>query len=107
VSFETSLYQWRQGERRLAGSAPEQVATLERIAAALVDELRRRLGGRFVAQELADLYESGTGWALQVCMKLAPEDPWAWNAGVVVDASFARYLREAADFAGGRLEASV
>ena len=30
-----------------------------------------------------------------------PEDPWAWEAGVVVDAAFARYLREAADYAGG------
>ena len=28
--------------------------------------------------------------------------PWAWEAGVVVDAAFARYLREAADYAGGR-----
>ena len=35
-------------------------------------------------------------------METAPEDPWAWDAGVVVDAAFARYLREAADYAGGR-----
>ena len=34
-------------------------------------------------------------------MKAAPEDPWAWEAGVVVDAAFGRYLREAADYAGG------
>ena len=37
-------------------------------------------------------------------MRVAPEEPWAWDAGVVADAAFARYLREAADFAGGRLE---
>jgi hypothetical protein len=37
-------------------------------------------------------------------MRVAPEDPWAWDAALVVDAAFARYLREAADFAGGRLE---
>jgi hypothetical protein len=35
-------------------------------------------------------------------MKTAPEDPWAWEAGLVVDAAFARYLREASDYAGGR-----
>ena len=35
-------------------------------------------------------------------MRVAPEDPWAWDAGVVVDAAFARYLREATDYAGGR-----
>src|SRR5262249_29702789 len=93
---------WRQGERRLAAAPPERTATLERVVAALVDELRRRLGVRFSARELADLYDAGTGWALPLAMRLAPEDPWVWDAGVVVDASFARYLREAADFAGGR-----
>jgi hypothetical protein len=36
-------------------------------------------------------------------MDIAPDDPWAWDSRVVVDAAFARYLREAADFAGGRL----
>ena len=48
--------------------------------------------------------DSGTAWCLQVAMKVAPEDPWAWEAGVVVDAAFGRYLREAADYAGGRRE---
>jgi len=69
-----------------------------------VAELRRRLGGRFSSQELVELYERGTSWCLQIAMKLAPEDPWAWEAGVVVDAAFGRYLREAADYAGGRRE---
>ena len=75
---------------------------LERVTDALVAELRRRLGGRFSTQELVELYGRDTGWCLQVAMKVAPEDPWAWEAGVVVDAAFARYLREAADYAGGR-----
>jgi hypothetical protein len=35
-------------------------------------------------------------------MKAAPEDPWAWEAGIVTDAAFGRYLREATDYAGGR-----
>ena len=106
MSYETAIYQWQQGERRLLAAAPEQ-ATLERVTGALVSELRRRLGGRFAAEELVDLYERGTAWCLQVAMKLAPEDPWAWEAGLVVDAAFARYLREAADYAGGRREISA
>jgi hypothetical protein len=77
---------------------------LERVTAAIVDELRRRLGGRFTTDELVALYEAGSGWCLQTAMAVAPEDPWAWEAGVVVDAAFARYLREAADYAGGRRE---
>lgn len=75
---------------------------LQRITDALVAELRRRLGGRFSAQELADLYSQGTSWGLQLAMEIAPGDPWAWDTGVVVDAAFARYLREATDYAGGR-----
>jgi hypothetical protein len=104
VSFETAIYQWRQGERRLSSAPPERTRTLERVTDALVAELRRRLGGRFSSAELVELYEAGTGWCLQVAMKVAPDDPWAWDAGIVVDAAFARYLREAADYAGGRRE---
>jgi hypothetical protein len=101
--FENAIYQWRQGERRLTQAPPERSVQLERVTAALVTELRRRLGGRFSSQELVALYGTGTAWCLQVAMTVAPEDPWAWDASVVVDAAFGRYLREAADYAGGRL----
>ncbi len=73
---------------------------------ALVAELRRRLGGRFSAEELVDLYERGTAWCLQLAVETAPAEPWAWDTGTVVDAAFARYLREAADYAGGRVLAA-
>jgi hypothetical protein len=104
VEFENAIYQWRQGERRLHQAPPERVSLLERVTDALVAELRRRLGGRFSSAELAQLYAGGTAWYLPLAMRVAPEDPWAWDAGVVVDAAFARYLREAADYAGGRRE---
>jgi hypothetical protein len=102
MSFETAFYQWQQGERRLRAAPPSRRALLDRVTDALVAELRRRLGGRFSADELVALYEAGTAWCVQLAMRLAPEDPWAWEAGVVVDAAFARYIREAADYAGGR-----
>ncbi len=102
--MENALYQWRRGERRLGEAPAERSAVLERVTAALVAELRRRLGGRFSAAELVALYEGGCGWCLQIAMRIAPDDPWAWEAGVVVDAAFNRYLREASDYAGGRLE---
>jgi len=107
VSLENVLYQWRRGERRLSEAPPDRSAVLERVTAALVAELRRRLGGRFSARELAELYERGCDWCLQLAMRVAPADPWAWEAGVVVDAAFGRYLREAADYSGGRLEATA
>jgi hypothetical protein len=104
VSFETASYQWQQGERRLRAEPAQRRAAMERVTGALVAELRRRLGGRFASDELVALYERGTSWCLQVAMKVAPEEPSAWDAGVVVDAAFGRYLREAADYAGGRRE---
>lgn len=102
MSFENAIYQWQRGERRLRSAPAERVARLERVTDALVAELRRRLGGRFSTAELVELYEQGGGWCLQVAMRTAPQDAWAWDASVVVDAAFARYLREAADYAGGR-----
>jgi hypothetical protein len=102
VSFENAIYLWQQGERRLKDAPKERRAVLEEVTDALVAALRRRLGGRFSSGELVELYGHGTGWCLQVAMNLAPEDPWAWEAGVVADAAFARYLREASDYAGGR-----
>jgi len=104
VAFENDVYQWQQGDRRLRAAAPERAPLLERVTEALVAELRRRLGGRFSTDELAGLYEAGTDWCLQVAMRVAPKDPWAWDSAIVVDAAFARYLREAADYAGGRRE---
>ena len=103
-SFENAIYQWRQGERRLRAADPARRVVLERVTDRLVAQLRRRLGGRFRSEELVELYDRGTSWCLQEAMKEAPEDPWAWDSGVVCDAAFARYLREAVDYAGGRRE---
>jgi hypothetical protein len=100
--FENAIFQWRSGERRLAAAPLDRRARLERIVDVVVAELRRRLGGRFSAEELAELYGRDTSWCLQLAMDAAPEDPWAWDSSVVVDAAFGRYLREAGDYAGGR-----
>ena len=65
-ALENALFQWREGERRVA-AAPEPVrADLERAAAVVVDELRKRLGSSFVLDELADLYGEGTDWATEL-----------------------------------------
>ena len=102
MPFETALEQWQAGVRRLESAPPQQRATLERVARAIQDELRRRLGGAFTAGELAELYDRGTGWATDLAVTVAPEDPWAWDSRVVTDAAFARYLAQATDYAGGR-----
>jgi hypothetical protein len=68
VSFETAIYQWQQGERRLRAAPPERAPLQGRVVEALVAELRRRLGGRFSSDELVALYERGTSWSLQIAM---------------------------------------
>jgi hypothetical protein len=102
VSFETAIHQWREGERRLAEAPANERPALERVTARIHAELRRRLGGPFTVDELADLYDSGTSWCLGVAVEVAPGAPWAWDARTTCDAAFARYVREAVDFAGGR-----
>jgi hypothetical protein len=101
--FDNAIQQWRQGERRLSQAPAERYQLLQRITDSLVVELRKHLGGRFTAEELAGLYGRGTSWCLQLAMDIAPADPWAWDSRIVIDAAFARYLREAVDYAGGRL----
>jgi hypothetical protein len=102
MSFETAIHQWRDGERRLDDAPPEQRPALERVTTAIQRELRRRLGGAFTTDELADLYDSGTDWTLDLAASVAPGAPFAWDARIVADAAFARYVREATDYAGGR-----
>jgi hypothetical protein len=101
-AFDTAAYQWQEGERRLRDAPAGQRATLDRVVERAVAELRRRLGGPFTADELVRLYdEQGTTWIIDIAASVAPEDPWAWDQRVA-DAAFARYLREATDYAGGR-----
>jgi len=101
MAYDTAIEQWREGVRRLEGAPPRQRDVLERVIVRIVAELRRRLGGAFTAEELAELYDEGTGWCTDLAVATAPEDPYAWDARIVADAAFARYLRGAADFAGG------
>jgi hypothetical protein len=103
VTFEEAIGLWREGQRRLSNAEPADRPALERVTDALVDELRRRLGGPFSADELAALYgHQGTDWAFDVATRVAPGNPAAWDMSTVVNAAYARYLREASDYAGGR-----
>ena len=78
---DLALDQWRMGQSRVIGD-PD----LADASDAVLAELRKRLGGVFQITELADLYGEGT------------DSSWA------IDAAFARYAQQAADFAGGRMQ---
>jgi hypothetical protein len=102
VAFDTAIQEWQAGERRLREAPPDLRRVLDRVVDAILAELRRRLGGTFTADELSALYDRGTSWCLDLAVAVAPEEPRAWEADTVADAAFARYLREAVDFGGGR-----
>jgi hypothetical protein len=103
IGFDQVIGLWREGERRLATADPLDQPVLQRVTDAIGDELRRRLGGSFTAEELAGLYvEQGVDWCFDIATRVAPANPAAWDMTTVANAAFARYVREASDYAGGR-----
>jgi hypothetical protein len=103
LRFEEVLGLWQEGERRLRAAAGGERAALERVVDALVDELRRRVGPSYTADELARRYvEDGIDWCFEVAVRAAPSQPAAWDLTTVSGAAFARYVRGASDFGGGR-----
>jgi hypothetical protein len=105
VSLETALHRWQDGDRSVRQAPADRRPVLDYVCERIIAELRRRLGGSFSSAELVDLYEASatSAWILPLAASLAPDAPWAWEA-TVADAAFHRYLREAYDYAGGRLE---
>ena len=105
VPYQTAVQQWREGARRLEDAERDEQRVLDRVVRRIYEDLRKRLGSSFTTDELVELYESGTSWAQQLAMRTAPEHPFAWDPRTVVDAAFAQYMREASDYAGGRVNA--
>ena len=103
VRFETLIGLWQDGLKRLSEASPQDRVALERVIEEIVLELRRRLGGPFSVQELAALYvEQGTDWCFDIATRVAPATPAAWDLDTVAGAAFARYARDAGDYAVGR-----
>jgi hypothetical protein len=98
--LENALFQWEEGHRRIEDlrEQPGKARGVDRALEALADELRRRIGPTFTADELAGLYAEGTDWCSQVVLDVGamaePQD--------LADAAFWLYLRSARDFSGGR-----
>jgi hypothetical protein len=102
LPFDDVIVLWREGQRRLADADPADRPALERVTGAIVDELRRRLGGPFTAEELARYYgDVGIDWCFDIAVRAAPGSPEAWDLTTGAGAAFARYVREASDYAGG------
>jgi hypothetical protein len=102
---ENAVIQWEDGYRRLetARSDPATHRVLGRAVLAVEDELRKRLGSTFSIEELASLYREDSDWGLELTIEALPDQSRLWDTATVVDAAFYLYMREAADFAAGKV----
>jgi len=96
--LENALFQWEAGIARLRDLERQGMLRGDSVTVPVREELRRRLGATFSAEELADLYGRGTDWAAQ----LNGVDPGMSDLQDLVDAAFWLHLQAAGDFAGGR-----
>jgi hypothetical protein len=96
-----AMYQWEEGARAVAAiDDPRERRLADRVIGVVREELRRRIGPTFTAEELADLYGEGTDWAAQIANDVAPGIES--RAQEIADAAFWVQLRAAGNFAGGR-----
>jgi hypothetical protein len=98
VSYARS--QWEEGEARVTRSTEDsgRRMLLERVVDAIMYELEKRLGQTFTGMDLVREYERAEPWALEVASRIAPEDPWAWEQSVVLDAACFRMGRRTQDY---------
>ena len=93
-AIENALFEWEEGEAATRASREN-----DRAARVVLEELRRRLGGAFTLDELADLYGEGTDWAVDL---LLGRFGGLTDTRLAVNAAFYRYARFASDYSGGR-----
>src|SRR3954462_14670098 len=106
--LDNALFQWEEGASRLRAldaDDPRAARNARRAVEAIREELRRRIGPTFSAQELADLYGHGTDWGLEPARQAAPMSAVDMDPQAIVDGAFFLYLRGARDYSGGRVSA--
>ena len=103
--LDNAVYQWEEGYRRLQqlSEDPRTGRRLNRAVEAIRDELRRRIGATFTAEELARLYGAGTDWCLEAARRALPMQAAELDPQAITDGAFYLHMRGATDYAGGRL----
>ncbi len=103
--LESARQQWEEGRGRLAAEAADPVrhGQLCDLVAAVVSELRRRVGQRYTLGELAIAHAGADDWVRDVVDDAMPAEPRVGigDASLVQDAAFAAYARGAGDWRPG------
>jgi hypothetical protein len=99
--LELVRHEWDDGHRRLESERGDQrrYRRLVQQVDVVVDELRRRIGGKYSLAELAAAYPDADRWARPAVEERAPSPGWPRDLALVLAAAFHAYQRGAADYA--------
>jgi hypothetical protein len=100
TTVTAARHDWEEGDRRFAVAVrdPARADALHEQRDVVVEELRRRIGGRFTLAELASLYAGSERWVREAIEERAPSAGWARTATLAADAAFHSYSRLAQDY---------
>ena len=103
--IENAVLQWEDGHalvRQARAQGGQRATVLGRLVMRIERELRKRLGSRFSVDELAGVYREHADTLLDYALADVADGHAVGDAAAACDAAFYLYMREAADFAGGR-----
>jgi glutathione S-transferase len=100
AEVESARREWEDGHRRLVAEARDRAAgdALMAQVEAVLDELRRRVGGTYTLAELAAAYARAESWSREVVAERAPRPDWPRTLSTVEAAAFHLYARGASDY---------
>ncbi len=93
-------HEWEEGHRRVESERhdPGRYHRLIAQVEAVLDELRRRVGGTYTLAELAAAYRDADSWARAAVADNAPGPGWPRDLSLVLAAAFHAYQRGASDY---------
>ena len=100
VALEQTRREWELSHGRLqqqVRDSPRGESVLAELDAVLA-ELRKRIGGQFTLEELADAYPAAEAWSREAVAEIEPAEGWPRRLSLVTDAAFHVYSRGAIDY---------
>jgi hypothetical protein len=100
AEVESARGDWEDAYRRLreATQDPQRADALHLQIDAVMEELRKRVGGTYTLGELASAYRHSDRWARDAVAEKAPIPGWPSTLSIVEGAAFLLYSRGAVDY---------
>ncbi len=99
AEIDSARREWLEGHERLLET--RDLETRDHLLAqveAVVEELRRRIGGTFTLAELSRVYAGAEQWSRVAIAERAPGPGWPRTLSLVEAAAFHIYARGAIDY---------